>query len=73
MPKHGRWLSLAEIELAVLARQYLSKRIATPATRIRKVTTSFVAHNARRCPVTWRFTTANAGLNLLRLYPALHG
>jgi hypothetical protein len=71
-PTHGSWLNIAEIELAVLARQCLSERIATPATLTRKVTGWFVARNAHRGPVRWRFTTADARIKLTRLYPALH-
>jgi DDE superfamily endonuclease len=29
-PKHGSWLNMAEIELSVLARQCLDRRIESP-------------------------------------------
>ena len=70
-PPHGSWLNVAELELAVLARQCLGARIAPPATLARKVTAWFAARNARRGPGRWRFTTADARITLARLYPAL--
>ncbi len=36
-PKHGSWLNMAEIELSVLARQCLNRRLAPPATLAREV------------------------------------
>ena len=71
-PTHGSWLNVAEIELAVLARQCLGARVAAPATLTRKVTAWFAARNARRGPVRWRFTTADARIKLARLYSARH-
>jgi hypothetical protein len=70
-PKHGSWLNIAEIELAVLARQCLDARIPDQETLTEKVTAWHDTRNARRGPVRWRFTTADARTKLRRLYPSI--
>src|SRR5262249_34745743 len=47
-PKHGSWLNMAEIELSVLARQCLHRRIATEASLRREVAAVAAARNAAR-------------------------
>jgi hypothetical protein len=71
-PKHGSWLNIAEIELSILARQCLAARIPDPQTLLDKVTTWFVTRNAKRGRVRWQFTTADARIKLVRLYPTIH-
>lgn len=70
-PKHGSWLNIAEIELSVLSRQCLDRRIADIDTLKQEVQ----AHQARRDAmggkVNWRFTTQNARIKLKRLYPSI--
>ncbi len=70
-PKHGSWLNVAELELAVLARQVLDARIPDTATLTDRATAWFVRRNARGAPVRWRFTTADARTKLHHLYPLL--
>lgn len=70
-PKHGSWLNMAEIELSVLARQCLSRRIARPETLKEKVQRWVEERNQRRCKVDWQFTTADARIKLRRLYPSI--
>ncbi len=70
-PKHGSWLNVAEIELAVLAKQCLDGRIPDPGALTEKVAAWCATRNARRGPVRWRFTTADARIKLHRLYPSL--
>jgi hypothetical protein len=70
-PKHGSWLNMAEVELAVLSRQVLAGRIPDSDTLCQRVTAWFDARNAKRGPIRWRFTTADARIKLARLYPAL--
>ena len=69
-PKHGSWLNMAEIELSVLQRQCLDRRIADQATMIRETTAWEVQRNREATTVDWRFTTADARIKLKRLYPA---
>jgi len=69
-PKHGSWLNMAEIELSVLARQCLNRRLADRATTEREVAAWVAARNTVGAAVDWRFTTADARTKLKRLYPA---
>jgi len=68
-PKHGSWLNMAEIELSVLGRQCLDRRIEDQATLVSEVAAWESARNAARTGINWRFTAADARIKLKRLYP----
>ena len=70
-PKHGSWLNVAEIELSVLSRQCLDRRIETAAELRRQITAREEPRNDRADEVRWRFTTADARIKLRHLYPTL--
>ena len=70
-PKHGSWLNMAEIELSVLARQCLARRIETKEDLERHVAAWEEERNERGDQIKWRFTTADARIKLRRLYPTL--
>lgn len=70
-PKHGSWLNMAEIELGVLSRQCLDRRIPDPMTLKRSVAAWQAKRNQRRVKADWQFTTADARIKLRRLYPSL--
>ncbi|MFZ1643322.1 MAG: transposase [Candidatus Contendobacter sp.] len=70
-PKHGRWLNRAEIELSVLSRQCLDRRIPDAATLTYEVAAWEHVRNADPRPVNWRFTTPDARIKLKRLYPSI--
>jgi len=70
-PKHGSWLNIAEIELSVLSRQCLDRRVPDVATLAAEVDAWQERRNAAGGPVDWRFTTADARIKLKRLYPSL--
>ncbi|WP_422931909.1 IS630 family transposase [Singulisphaera sp. PoT] len=70
-PKHGSWLNVSEIELSVLARQCLDRRIETREELEREVSAWEEQRNDRGVEVRWQFTTAEARIKLRRLYPAL--
>lgn len=70
-PKHGSWLNIAEIELAVLSNMCLSHRIPDEDTLRRQVEANVCERNARATPVKWRFTTQNARRKLARMYPPI--
>jgi hypothetical protein len=70
-PKHGSWLHMAEIELSVLARQCLERRLPDVPTLTREVAAWEQARNDAEMTVHWRFTTAEARIKLARLYPKL--
>jgi hypothetical protein len=69
-PKHGSWLNIAEIELAVLRRQCLRQRFGDRAALEREAAAWAARRNAAGAPVDWQFTTADARTKLRRLYPA---
>lgn len=71
-PKHGSWLNMAEIELSVLARQCLNRRLGDRATMEQEVTAWTAARNAATATIDWQFTTEDARIKLKRLYPVLH-
>jgi hypothetical protein len=70
-PKHGSWLNMAEIELAVLARQCLDRRIPDKSTLQAEVTVWQRDRNAAQATVKWQFSTSDARIKLHRLYPSL--
>jgi hypothetical protein len=71
-PKHGSWLNIAEIELSVLARQCLDRRIPDKATLAAEVAAWQHRRNAAGAAVDWQFTSEDARIKLKRLYPAIH-
>ena len=71
-PKHGSWLNMAEMELSVLQRQCLDRRLSDRATLTTEVAAWVAERNATAQAVEWRFTTADARIKLHRLYPAVH-
>ena len=70
-PKHGSWLNMAEIELSVLARQCLDRRIPDQETLKQEVAAWEQLRNQGNHSVDWRFTTADARIKLKRLYPSI--
>ena len=68
-PKHGSWLNIAEIELNVLTRQCLSRRIGEKETLVSEVAAWEADRNEGQTGVDWQFTTADARVKLKRLYP----
>jgi hypothetical protein len=71
-PKHGSWLNMAEIELSVLSRQCLDRRVPDVATSQAEVAAWQARRNAEARPLDWRFTAADARIKLRRLYPTFH-
>ena len=71
-PKHGSWLNMAEIELSVLSRQCIKRRIPDLETLAKQVQAWLKDRNARLVKVDWRFSTADARIKLKRLYPKIH-
>lgn len=70
-PRNGSWLNVAEIELSVLSRQCLDRRIGSGAALIRETKAWEAARNADGSRVIWRFTTDDARTRLGHLYPQL--
>lgn len=70
-PKHGSWLNMAEIELSVLSRQCLGRRIPDKTTLEGEVAAWARERNERKATVNWHFTTDDARIKLKRLYPSI--
>jgi hypothetical protein len=70
-PKHGSWLNMAEIELSVLTRQCLDRRIGTRGKLRHEVLVWEGQRNGRGVVIRWQFTTADARIKLRRLYPTI--
>jgi transposase len=69
-PKHGSWLNMAEIELSVLARQCLDRRIATAEELAAEVATWERQRNEARARIEWTFRVADARKKLHWVYPS---
>ena len=70
-PKHGSWLDMAEIELSILGRQCLSRRIDNVDALRRETHAWEMSRDADDTKVNWQFTTADARIKLRRLYPSI--
>ncbi|MDR1202905.1 MAG: transposase, partial [Tannerellaceae bacterium] len=70
-PKHGSWLNMAEIELHVLTRQCLNRRIGDMETMKKEVFAWQRDRNNRNAKINWRFTNDNARIKLKKLYPTI--
>ncbi len=71
-PKHGSWLNMAEIELSVLSRQCLDRRIRDQELLASEVKAWQDERNNQVVKVQWLFTTADARIKLNHLYPQIH-
>jgi len=70
-PKHGSWLDIAEIELSVLTKQCLDRRIPDIPKLQRETAAWADRRNAEQTGVDWQFTTSKARIKLKRLYPQI--
>ncbi len=70
-PKHGSWLDMAEIEIGIMARQCLNRRIADQQTLKDEIKAWNKVRNDKAIRVDWRFTTADARIKLKSLYPSV--
>ena len=68
-PKHGSWLDIAEIELNVMTRQCLSRRIADIVLLRQELAAWEGNRNEHTACIQWQFTTDNARTKLVSLYP----
>ena len=68
-PRNGSWLNVAEIELSVLSRQCLDRRIGDDKTLQHELQAWNTTRNHEASKVTWHFTTDDARTKLRHLYP----
>jgi transposase len=69
-PKHGSWLNMAEIELSILQRQCLARRIAEESTLKQEVAAWEARRNQEQATIDWQFSIYDARKKLHRLYPS---
>ena len=70
-PKHGSWLDIAEIELNVMTRQCLSRRIDSIEDLRNELNAWEIERNNKKANVNWQFRTKDARIKLASLYPEL--
>jgi DDE superfamily endonuclease len=68
-PKHGSWLTMAELEFSVLNRQCLDRRIPDRESLRREIAAWEQCRNAECATAHWHFTVDKARAKLHRLYP----
>ena len=71
-PKHGSWLNMAEIELSILGKQCLNRRISDQAKLMKEVAAWEKKRNEILTPMEWRFTSEDARIKLKKLYPTIN-
>ena len=67
-PKHASWLNMAEIEIGILSRQCLNRRVPNPQLLQREVDAWQAARNAQSRTIEWKFTRQDADHKLARHY-----
>ena len=70
-PVHGSWLNMVEIEISVLVRQCLKRRLPDIETLEREAKAWCKERNRLGAGVDWRFRTQDARIKLRSLYPSL--
>lgn len=70
-PKHASWLNQVEIELSVLSRQCLERRIPNAETLTSEIAVWEKQRNQQKASVYWGFQTKDARRKMERLYPNL--
>ncbi|MGI9278305.1 MAG: transposase, partial [Endozoicomonas sp.] len=71
-PKHGSWLNMAEIELSILSRQCLNRRIPDQDALKSEILAWASRRNNIESQMEWRFTTEDAWIKLTKLYPTIN-
>jgi hypothetical protein len=70
-PKHASWLNMAEIEIGILSRQCLDRRIASRELLQSEVDAWQAARNADQRTIDWKFTRQDADQKLGRHYVSI--
>ncbi len=70
-PKHASWLNMVEIEIGVLVRQCLSRRIPDRETLQREAAVWVSSRNDSNASINWLFSVDGAREKLGRSYPSI--
>ena len=68
-PTHASWLNMAEIELSILSKQCLSRRIPDEWTLTTEIIAWEEARNAKKASIRWNFTVEDARIVFKEHYP----
>lgn len=68
-PEHASWLNMAEIELSILSKQCLSRRIPDEWTLITALVAWEQARNEKKSRIRWNFTVDDARQVFKEHYP----
>lgn len=69
-PRHGSWLNMAEIELSILQRQCLDRRLPDESTLKQEIAAWEERRNEQKATIDWQFSLETARTKLKRLYPS---
>ena len=67
-PKHASWLNMAEIEIGILDRQCLDRRLPDRTTLVTEVDAWQRRRNSEHCCIEWSFSRQDADRKLARHY-----
>ena len=70
-PKHASWLDMAEIEISLIERDCLKRRVPDHETLQRRIAALEQRRNQAQAQIQWRFRTPEARLKMHRVYPLL--
>jgi phytoene dehydrogenase-like protein len=70
-PKHGSWLNMAEIEIGLLGRTCLDRRIGSAEEFKTEVAAYLAWKNGEAKGIKWQFTNEKARIKLKSLYPTI--
>jgi hypothetical protein len=70
-PTHASWLNMVEIEIGILSRQCLKRRMGEIEFVESEVAAWEAERNAQRTKIEWQFTCEKARVRLEHLYPVL--
>lgn len=68
-PKHASWLNMVEIEIGVMVKQCLNRRIAEKTTLVSEIASWERRRNAERARIKWMFTVERAREKMGHAYP----
>ncbi|RYZ39483.1 MAG: hypothetical protein EOO71_20030 [Myxococcaceae bacterium] len=69
VPKHASWLNMVEIEISILTRQCLGRRLGDVKSLKREVARWQRQRNLERARIRWRFSVDSARQKLGKSYP----
>jgi transposase len=70
-PKHASWLNMVEIEIGIMVRQCLDRRIPDKDTLVAEIAAWERRRNREKARINWLFTVQRAREKLGRAYPTV--